>query len=66
MAKAKAILPSLDRVMAAVRSDEFMAFCVACGDEAYGLEPDTRAEPCEACGKKAVFGAQELLLRMVA
>ncbi len=40
-------------------------FCLACGDEAGGCEPDARRYECEGCGEKAVFGAQELLLMMV-
>lgn len=35
--------------------------CVACGADADGCEPDARAYRCEECGKRAVYGAQELL-----
>jgi DNA-directed RNA polymerase subunit RPC12/RpoP len=38
-------------------------FCIECGDEAYGVEPDARGYRCESCGAKAVYGAEELLLR---
>jgi predicted amidophosphoribosyltransferase len=37
-------------------------FCVACGADAEGVEPDARRYTCEACGKKAVYGAEELLM----
>lgn len=37
-------------------------FCVACGEPAFGVEPDARRYRCEDCGKPAVFGAAELLL----
>lgn len=37
-------------------------FCVACGAEAYGVEPDARRYECEACGEKRVYGLQEALL----
>jgi len=37
-------------------------FCVACGEDADGCEPDARKYECECCGKKAVYGAEELLL----
>jgi hypothetical protein len=30
-------------------------FCIACGDDAEGVNPDTRRAKCEACGK-AVYG----------
>jgi hypothetical protein len=40
-------------------------FCVACGEEADGCEPDARNYECEHCGKKRVFGADELLVEFV-
>ncbi len=40
-------------------------FCVACGAEAEDVEPDARRYTCESCGQSAVFGAEELLLRLV-
>lgn len=40
-------------------------FCVACGHEQEGCEPDARKHVCENCGEKAVYGAQELLLMTV-
>lgn len=41
---------------------ENIGFCIHCGVEAYGVEGDARKYPCESCGKKGVYGAQELLL----
>lgn len=42
-------------------------FCVACGAEyESGIEPDAEQYECEACGEAAVYGAEELLLRLVA
>ena len=55
---------TLDRLIAACESDESMGFCTACGEEAYGVEPDARRYECESCGEKKVFGAEELLIRM--
>jgi hypothetical protein len=40
--------------------------CIACGKERDGCEPDARKYPCEACGKSEVYGAQELMLYLVA
>lgn len=40
-------------------------FCVACGHEQGGCEPDARRYPCEACGKKEVYGAEELLFHVM-
>jgi hypothetical protein len=36
-------------------------FCVACGHEQDGCEPDMRRGICEACGAAGVYGAEELL-----
>lgn len=37
-------------------------FCLSCGNEQDGCEPDARKYTCEACGKRAVYGSDELLL----
>jgi hypothetical protein len=37
-------------------------FCLVCGCEADGVEPDARNYECEACGAEQVFGAEELLM----
>lgn len=37
-------------------------FCMACGAEADGVEPDARKYTCEECGAQAVYGAEQLLL----
>jgi hypothetical protein len=37
-------------------------FCIRCGAEHDGCEPDARKYPCEDCGANAVYGAEELLL----
>ena len=55
---------TIDQVMAAVEEDQNTGFCIACGDEAYGVEPDARQYTCESCGKATVYGAEELLLVM--
>lgn len=41
-------------------------FCLECGNEAEGVEPDAREYECEACGEHRVFGAEELLFMDVA
>ena len=40
-------------------------FCIACGEDAEGCEPDARKYECEVCGENAVYGAEELLLMVV-
>ena len=55
-----------ERIVEACEQDNNLGFCVACGEDAYGVEPDARRYPCEACGAKAVYGAQQLLIMTVA
>ncbi len=56
---------SADDIIAACEQDDNLGFCIACGAEQSGVEPDARKYPCEACGERKVYGAQELLLRIV-
>lgn len=37
-------------------------FCVACGAEVLGVEPDARRYACEGCGEQMVYGVEELVL----
>ena len=37
-------------------------FCVTCGADAEGVEPDARRYKCESCGEPGVYGAEELLM----
>jgi hypothetical protein len=39
-------------------------FCLACGNEQGGCEPDARRIRCEVCGENKVYGAQELMLSL--
>ena len=55
-----------DRICRAVEDQMFgldnPGFCIVCGEDAEGCEPDARAYECESCGAEAVYGAEELLL----
>jgi len=53
---------NIERVMEAVESDDNVGFCLACGAEAQGVEPDARGYECEACGANKVYGAEEVLI----
>ena len=66
MAKEERTVPKLDldRIIAACESGDDIGFCIACGEEAHGVEPDMRRGECESCGEKKVFGAEELAIRM--
>ena len=60
---------TMDRIFDAVRDEqETLAnpgFCVLCGEDAEGCEPDLREAECEACGEAGVYGAEEVLLWVV-
>lgn len=49
--------------MAAAERQDGTGFCLACGHEHDGVEPDARGYECEACGRNKVYGAEELLLQ---
>ncbi len=55
-----------ERVEAAVKKQMFgtenPGFCLACGEDADGCEPDARHYTCEVCSEAQVFGAMELLM----
>lgn len=57
---------SIEDVMAAVErrmtSLDDPGFCLACGAEADGCEPDARGYACEACGERMVHGAEEVFI----
>lgn len=51
-----------DAVMREQTTLDNPGFCLACGEEADGCEPDARRYECEACGEEQVYGASELLI----
>ena len=59
---------TMDQILVAVEADDDTGFCLSCGEQAYGVEPDARPEPgedsykCESCGECKVYGAEELLI----
>ena len=57
---------NIDAVIAAAENEEeYIGFCIACGAEAYDVEPDARRYECDSCGKEIVYGAQEILLMTI-
>jgi len=48
--------------MAHIQMNSGPGFCLACGEEADGCEPDARQYECEACGARKVYGIEELLM----
>lgn len=59
---------TLERVETAVKEQMFglenPGFCIACGADADGCEPDARGYECESCGENKVYGAEEILMRI--
>ncbi len=39
-------------------------FCLACGLEVLGIEPDASGYECESCGEPAVYGCEDLLMEI--
>lgn len=52
----------LDLAQDASSSLDNPGLCLACGEDAEGMEPDARKSVCECCGKRCVYGAEEILL----
>ena len=52
----------IDAVERHMTSLDNPGFCIACGQDAEGCEPDARGYECESCGENKVYGAEELLL----
>lgn len=59
---------TLDMVMEAcerrMSSLDNPGFCITCGLEHGGCEPDAREYQCEACETSTVYGADELLMEV--
>lgn len=56
---------SIKEVLRAARSASYIGFCLDCGHEQHGVEPDAREYVCEACGEPAVYGAEWILVGSV-
>lgn len=60
------ITPKLtpEMIMAAIEEDSNSGFCINCGAETDGVEPDAEEYMCDACGGPFVYGAEQLLIYM--
>ena len=58
--------PSDAQLLSALEASELSldnpGFCLACGEQADGCEPDARDYTCECCDEPCVFGAAEIAL----
>ncbi len=50
----------LDEMIAA--DEDYIGFCLECGEEREACEPDARNYECDGCGEKQVFGASEIIM----
>ena len=55
----------IDAVARGMFGTDNIGFCVACGDDVHGVEPDARKYRCESCNAPAVYGAEEMLFYVV-
>jgi hypothetical protein len=53
-----------DMILDAVERDDNLGYCISCGEEAFGVEPDARSYTCEVCESPSVYGAEELLFML--
>ncbi len=54
--------PSFEWAEAAAFALRPLGWCLACGEEAEGVEPDARKYLCDCCQTRNVYGAEELVL----
>lgn len=52
--------PSIELIKEMENRNE--GFCIACGEIAYGVEPDASGYECECCDERKVFGSFTLAL----
>lgn len=53
---------TMDQIIEAVEADDSIGFCIYCGAETSGVEPDARDYECENCERQGVYGAEELMM----
>jgi len=51
----------LEKARWAMNIDPYTGFCLACGDQADGVDPDAEEEECDNCGKQKVYGAEQII-----
>lgn len=55
-----------ERILASVErrhtSLDDPGFCILCGEDADGVEPDAAGYTCEVCGEPGVYGDEDLLI----
>lgn len=54
--------PTIEQVEDVINGDNTTGFCLACGAENDGCEPDARKYTCQECELPHVYGAEELVI----
>lgn len=54
---------TFERIQEAITDEDYVGFCIACGAEKGGCEPDARNYLCDNCDENQVFGAEEILMQ---
>ena len=55
----------VELILELVEADSNQGMCLECEAVAECVEPDARKYECESCGKRAVYGAEEILLTLI-
>ena len=55
-------MPTLEEIMTAVESGDYIGFCTECGGQHFGVGPDAHEYKCHFCSAMKVYGAEELLI----
>lgn len=55
-----------DRACELAEEDMSLGICIECGTEAEGVEPDAERYHCDECGANKVYGAEQLVIMLVA
>lgn len=53
--------PADAQLLEIIEGDNNAGFCLACGEEVDGIEPDAAQYTCPHCHAQKVYGAEELL-----
>ena len=53
---------TFSRLEEAILAGENTGYCIDCGAETDGVEPDAERYPCHECGATTVYGADQLIL----
>jgi|GEM_PF-1981907 len=53
---------TMSEIIESIEDDQNSGFCISCGEESHGIEPDAWKYECEYCEAPCVYGSEELLI----